>query len=159
MKKFEEVFRNRLLISKYITAHVVPRGADQQTATRVVDQWAQNLTDAAGVRVTLAEQWSGAGCGCCNKGSAAKGPQAGPRAGCSMAKNEPTANVQAGAGSPQASSKDSAAEAGLRYWHEKHGSDAVTAKVTDFGCHMQVDIIKDNKTISSLLYQGGRISE
>jgi hypothetical protein len=52
-----------------------------------------------------------------------------------------------------------AADAGLRYWHAKHGSDAVTARFTDFGCHVQVDIVKNEKIIGSLRYQDGNISE
>lgn len=35
----------------------------------------------------------------------------------------------------------------------------VTAKVTDFGCHMQVDIQKDGKVVKSYSYQDGKVSE
>ena len=35
----------------------------------------------------------------------------------------------------------------------------VTAKVTDYGCHIQVDIQKDGKIVKSYVYQGGKISE
>ena len=35
----------------------------------------------------------------------------------------------------------------------------VTAKVSDYGCHIQVDIQKDGKTVKSYVYQGGKISE
>ncbi len=52
-----------------------------------------------------------------------------------------------------------ASEAALRYWHEKHGPETVTATVKDFGCHQQVDIVKDKKIIASLRYQAGAITE
>jgi len=52
-----------------------------------------------------------------------------------------------------------ATEAGLRYWRTKHGTDQVAARVRDFGCHMQIDIVKDEKVIGSLRFQGGVISE
>ncbi len=162
VRKYGEAFRNRLIVTKYIAAHVVPRGADQQTARRAVEQWMQKTSDAAVVRVTLAEQWAGAGCGgCANKDGAAAQAAAGCRnsgTGCRMAKNG-AASGQAAVPAREPSKSDKAAEAGLSYWHEKHGSDAVTATVTDFGCHMQVDIVKDSKTIGSLRYQNGRISE
>jgi hypothetical protein len=35
----------------------------------------------------------------------------------------------------------------------------VTARTTDFGCHIQVDIVKENKVALSLRYQDGAISE
>ncbi len=153
--RFEETVRRRLAINKYIAEHVVPAGADRQTALRAVEQWKQNVTDAAVVRVTLGEQWSGAGCGCADRNMAGTPAAYGCRmsdAGRRLAKND-------AAPSQEAANKSMAAEAGLAYWREKHGSDIVTARVTDFGCHMQVDIMKDNKTIGSLRYQAGRISE
>ncbi len=52
-----------------------------------------------------------------------------------------------------------AANAGIQYWHAKHGPDAVTAQFTDFGCHIKVDIMKNEKVVSSLRYQDGNISE
>jgi hypothetical protein len=52
-----------------------------------------------------------------------------------------------------------ASEAALRFWHQKHGNDPVSTKVTDFGCHMQVDIVKAGKLVGSLRYQAGAISE
>ncbi len=161
IRKFEEAFRNRLIVTKYIAAHVIPQGADQQTARQAVEQWMQKTSGAAAVRVTLAEQWSAAGCGCANGNSGAATAAAGCRmsgAGCRMAKND-AASGQAAVPAVEPSKRDKAAEAGLSYWHEKHGSDAVTATVTDFGCHMQVDIVKDSKTIGSLRYQNGRIFE
>jgi D-Tyr-tRNAtyr deacylase len=51
------------------------------------------------------------------------------------------------------------ADAGLAYWREHYGEGEVTAKVGDFGCHMQVDIIRDGRTVKSLQYQNGKITE
>ncbi len=162
IRKFEDAVRRRLIINKYITAQIIPSGADQQAASRAIEQWVRKTSDAASVRVTLAEQWSAAGCGC-----AAKNRDAAPAAdgcrmagtGCRMAKNQSAAPIQPASSKTEAANKERAAEAGLAYWHQKHGSEAVEAKVTDYGCHLQVDIIKDNKTIDSLRYQNGSISE
>jgi predicted nucleic acid-binding Zn ribbon protein len=157
MKKFEEAVRRGMIINKFIAAKIVPQGADRQTAAQAVNQWVRKATDAAVVRVTLAEEWSGAGCGC-SKGSKAAAPAARgcgmSGAGCTMAKGDRAAAPAWGA-----PDKKKAAEAAIKYWHVKHGNGAVAATVTDFGCHMQVDIIQDNKTIASLRYQGGSISE
>jgi hypothetical protein len=35
----------------------------------------------------------------------------------------------------------------------------ITAKVTDYGCHMQVDIRKEGKVIKSYIYQDGKVFE
>lgn len=53
----------------------------------------------------------------------------------------------------------SIADAGLAYWREKLGGGEAGARVTDFGCHFQVDIIRDGKAIKSLQYQNGKITE
>jgi len=55
--------------------------------------------------------------------------------------------------------KRSIADAGLAYWREKLGGGEAGARVTDFGCHVQVDIIRDGKTVKSLQYQNGKITE
>jgi len=52
-----------------------------------------------------------------------------------------------------------AAEAGLRYRHAKHGPDAVQTRLRDFGCHVQIDIVRNEKIIGSLRYQDGNITE
>ena len=162
IRKFEEAFQDRLMVNKYIAAHVVPPGADQQSARQAVEQWIQKASDAAVVRITLAEQWAGAGCGGCANRDVVAAPAAGgcgkSGSGCGIAKNgAASGQTTVPAGDPL--HRNMAAEAGLSYWHERHGSDAVTARVTDFGCHIQVDIMKDNILIGSLRYQDGRISE
>ncbi len=60
-----------------------------------------------------------------------------------------TKGPAATSGQPKDQSK-AAEAAGLKYWQDKHGADSVSAKLTDFGCHVQVDIVKDNKSIASL---------
>jgi hypothetical protein len=138
-----QALSRRVLMNKYITERVVPSGADPRQARQITNEWMQRLYAAAAVRITLAEQWSGAGCGCC-----ANGGNAGNR-GVAFASEK--------TGRPSAA--DRASDAALRYWQEKHGAEKVTARVKDFGCHMEIDIIKDEKVIGSLQYQGGRISE
>ncbi|HUJ17397.1 MAG TPA: SurA N-terminal domain-containing protein [Nitrospirota bacterium] len=159
MKDFEQAVERGLLVNKFIEEKVIPVSADPRTGRAALDQWLQDHTAAASVRVTLAEQWSGAGCGCCGSGAGAStAPRAGSggcrtaRSGCGMAN-------RGAARSTDPLNAGEAADAALRYWHEKHGAEAVSAKVIDFGCHMQVDIIKDTRIISSLRYQGGSISE
>lgn len=151
MQDFERSVRRSLLANKFIAEKVIPANADPRSGRAALDRWLQDRSAAASVRVTLAEQWSGAGCGCCgNKAEASTGPAG--KGGCRT--DRTAAGRDQGASNP-----GKAADAAMRYWQEKHGAESVTAKVTDFGCHMQVDIIKDDKVIGSLRYQGGAISE
>lgn len=41
---------------------------------------------------------------------------------------------------------------GLAYYQQKYGPGPVTAKATDYGCHVQVNISKDGKVVKSLGY-------
>ncbi len=149
VRGFEIDLERRILINRLIAERVVPRGADPATAGRAVHQWLQGLSDKASVRIALAEQMTGPGCGCCNNRDE----------GAELKRSMPGCTAK-GAGAAQTSEqKQTAVETALRYWHAKHGPDPVTAKPTDFGCHVQVDIIKNEKIISSLRYQGGSILE
>jgi hypothetical protein len=43
---------------------------------------------------------------------------------------------------------------GLACYQQKYGPASVTAKATDYGCHVQVNISKDGKVVKSLGYDG-----
>ncbi len=156
LRNFEDQLARRLLINKFITNQVIPPNAGPRTAGMALNRWMQEISGRASVRVTLAEQWSGAGCGGCNRAEAAPAGRA-ASGGCRMAKSGTSPALPMNATSVSAAEQASAAA--LTYWHAKHGEERVTATVTDFGCHLQVDIIKDNKKIGSLRYQNGIISE
>lgn len=133
---FEKRLEQDLLIRKFLTAKVIPRGADAAAAGAAVNQWLQERTRNASVRIALAEQVSGAGCGCCNNGPAKGAP---------------------GAGST--SKEQAAVEAGMRYWSERGNGGTVTARTKDYGCHVQVDLMKKDKVVLSLRFQDGTITE
>ncbi len=48
---------------------------------------------------------------------------------------------------------------GLEYYERKTQKKGATAKVTNFGCHIQVDIIEDGKVVASLTYNNGEVQE
>ncbi len=47
----------------------------------------------------------------------------------------------------------------LQYYEAKKGKNGADARVTDFGCHIQVDIIEKNKVVLSLTYARGEVQE
>ena len=63
---------------------------------------------------------------------------------------------QAGPLDPKLESKASAA-ALAEYWKKSPAEKGVEAKVTDYGCHIQVDIVKGSKTVKSYAYQDGSV--
>jgi len=47
----------------------------------------------------------------------------------------------------------------LEYYEKKTQKKGASAKVTNFGCHIQVDIIENGKVVSSLTYKQGEVQE
>ena len=164
MDAFRKGMERRLAIRKFIDQKVTAGASDPADASMRLNQWLRNATAKASVRVSLSEELSpsGSGCGCCSKGPAAQG--SGPangqaKPGCGQGKG---CGAQAGpaAGSPQAKAQaEEARAAALAYWKERNGSGPVETKVTDFGCHVQVDIVANSKIAKSLRYQNGTITE
>ena len=158
---FERTVERNLLIRKFINEKVVPSGADPMTARAALSSWLQESTGRSTIRIALAENGSTAGCGskagCGNNCGMAGGQQQKQ----SVASQGPRCKTPGPAASvTQPKDQLKAAEAAcLKYWQDKHGADTVTAKLTDFGCHVQVDIVKDNKSLASLRYQNGSITE
>ena len=148
MRAFKDALERRLLADKFLAVKVVPPGADQPTAQSAIKRWLDDIAGRAAVRIALAEQGEGPGCGCCNTENGQASQRSGIRGhGC------------AAVNKPSASDVGKAADAGLRFWHAKYGPESVTTRLTDYGCHIQVDIMKDNKIIGSLRYQDGNITE
>jgi hypothetical protein len=164
MDAFRKGMERRLAIRKFIDQKVTAGASDPADASMRLNQWLRNATAKASVRVSLSEELSpsGSGCGCCSKDPAAQG--SGPangqaKPGCGQGKG---CGTQAGpaAGSPQAKAQaEEARAAALAYWKERNGSGPVEMKVTDFGCHVQVDIVANSKIAKSLRYQNGTITE
>ncbi len=48
---------------------------------------------------------------------------------------------------------------GLEYYEKKTQKKGASARVTNFGCHIQVDIIEDGKVVVSLAYREGQVQE
>jgi|GEM_PF-848353 len=48
---------------------------------------------------------------------------------------------------------------GLEYYEKKTQKKGASAKITNFGCHIQVDIIEDGKVVVSLTYRQGEVQE
>ncbi len=66
-RNFEKAMERSLIINRFLTERVIPRGADPGTAAQAVNRWLQDLSGKASVRIALAENLSGPGCGCGGK--------------------------------------------------------------------------------------------
>lgn len=154
MKAFRKGVEKRLLVRKFVDERVTAGALSAADANERMSRWLQGATAKAAVRVALDEQLPSAGCGCCSGGKGRPGQDAAGR-GCGAGKGcDPKKGPAAGQGDVKA-----AQEAALAYWQQRNGGGPVETKVTDFGCHVQVDIIANNKIAQSLRYQNGTISE
>jgi hypothetical protein len=79
--------------------------------------------------------------------------------GSCCAPERPTAPSRPG-GQINPQTENDAKRAALEAYQKANPADKeVTAKVTDYGCHMQVDIQKEGRIVKSYSYQGGRVFE
>lgn len=148
---FRKGMERRLIIQKFIDENITAGISDPTIAGFRVNQWLQGISGKAAVRVSLEEQMqSSSGCACCGGGG--KGPGI-AKQGC-----DPKSGAQGGGKQP-ASQITAARDAAIGYWSGRHGNGPVETKVTDFGCHIQVDIMANNKIAKSLRYQNGTITE
>lgn len=148
---FRQGMERRLIIQKFIDEHIAAGVSDPTIAGFRVNQWLQDISSKAAVRVSLDEQMqSSSGCACCGRSGTGPGPA---KRGC-----DPRAGTSAG-GEHAASQITAARDAAMGYWSKKYGGVPVETKVTDFGCHIQVDIVENNRIVRSLRYQNGGIAE
>jgi len=146
---FSKRMECQLTIRKFIVENIAAGVSDPAIAGSRVNQWLQGISSKAAVRVSLMEQMqTSAGCACC----AEKGT------GTAMRGCDPKAAATSGGKQP-ASRITAARDAAIGYWSKVHGSGPVETKVTDFGCHIQVDILTNNRIAKSLRYQNGTITE
>ena len=146
---FRKGMERRLIIQKFIDETITAGISDPTIRGFRVDQWLQGISSKATVRVSLGEQMQrSSGCACCS-GSGAGAAQHGcdPKAGTPGGGKQPASQIAA------------ARDAAMGYWSKTHGSGPVDTKITDFGCHIQVDIVKHNRIAKSLRYQNGTITE
>jgi hypothetical protein len=146
---FRKGMERRLIIRKFIDEKIAAGISDPTIAGFRVNQWLQGISSKATVRVSLEEQMQrSSGCACC--GGSGTGPA---KHGCDPKAGTPTGGRQ------QAPQITAARDAALGYWSRKHGTGPVETKVTDLGCHIQVDIVANNRIAGSLRYQNGTITE
>ncbi|NTW66448.1 MAG: hypothetical protein HGB21_09120, partial [Nitrospirae bacterium] len=155
MAAFRKGLERRLVIRKFIDEKVTSGASGPADANMRLNRWLKDSTARADVRVSLTEQLPASGCGCCGGG----GPGA-AKQGCDPAKGASKRGCPPQAGGKQVSGQGTVArDAALAYWRMQNGDGPVETRVTDFGCHVQVDIMSNNKIAKSLRYQNGTITE
>ena len=112
-------------------------------------------------------------CGCCGGGGAKgqgygasgnRGAGAGGRPCCQVAYNQGKDSSAPNKGqNTTALSKETEKDARdktLKLYQDTYGKkDSLTAKVTDYGCHIQVDVYEGDKVVKSYTYQQGNVFE
>lgn len=150
VRAFRRALERRIAIRRYIDEKIAAGITDSTVVGARVDQWLQEISGKASIRVALAEQLPTSGCGSGGCGSGGCGGSGAGTGGCGTTPRT-GANVSTQAKEAQ--------KAALAYWRERYGDDRVEAKVLDFGCHIQVDMMKEKRIAKSLRYQNGTITE
>jgi hypothetical protein len=135
IEDLKEELRKGWIISQFLEK-VVLKG-DQQNGELVFAQWFTKAKARAQIQTfEKLEPVSTAKASCCTSG-------------CGGGKAQPL--------DPKIE-KEAKAKA-LEYYEKKTQKKGADARVTNFGCHIQIDIIEDNKIVVSLTYNGREIQE
>jgi SurA-like N-terminal domain len=122
-----------------------PRGEDPEA---FFDAWLIQARQKASIEISDAVKKTGYGFagpgGCCGSGPSSRDGSGQGRSGRRL---DPQTENQAKKLALEAYQKVNPAERG------------VTAKVTDYGCHIQVDIQKEGRVVKSYTYQDGKVFE
>jgi hypothetical protein len=134
-----------LLLAEGVKADKSHQGEDPEA---LFDTWLVQARQNARVEISDSVKSIGYGAagfgGCCNRGRGS--------GGCGVLRD------QGNQADPQTEEK--AKKAGLEAFQKSNpGEKEVTAKVIDYGCHIQVDIQKDGRVVKSYTYQDGKVFE
>jgi D-Tyr-tRNAtyr deacylase len=136
IEDLKEEFRKGWIISQFLEKAVLK--GDQQNGEVVFAQWFTKAKAKAQIETyEKLEPVLTAKASCCKSGCGGGG-----RAQPLEPKIEKEAKVKA-----------------LEYYEKKTQKKGASARVTNFGCHIQVDIIEDGKVVVSLTYRQGEVQE
>ncbi len=135
IEDLKEDLRKGWIISQFVEKAVLK--GDQQNAQLLFAQWFTKAKTRSKIETyEKLEPVSTAKASCC-------------RSGCGGGRAQPLdPKIEA-----QAKAK------GLEYYEKKTQKKGASARVTNFGCHVQVDIIEDGKVVVSLTYKQGEVQE
>jgi len=138
IEDLKEELRKGWVISQFLEKTVLK--GDQQNSELIFAQWLTRAKTNAKIETyEKLQPVSTAKASCCSSGSGCGG---GGRARPLDPKIEKEAKAK-----------------GLEYYEKKTQKKGASARVTDFGCHIQVDIIEDGKVVVSLTYKQGEVQE
>ncbi len=135
IEDLKEEFQKGWIISQFVEKAVLK--GDQQNAQILFAQWFTKAKAKANIETyEKLQPISTAKASCC-------------RNGCGGGRTQPLdPKIEA----------DAKAK-GLQYYENKTQKKGASARVTNFGCHIQVDIIEDGKVVVSLTYKQGEVQE
>jgi D-Tyr-tRNAtyr deacylase len=136
IEDLKEEIRKGWIISQFLEKAVLK--GDQQNSELIIAQWLTKAKTNAKIETyEKLQPVSTAKASCCTSGCGGGGRARPP---------DPKIEKQAKA-------------KGLEYYEKKTQKKGASARVTNFGCHIQVDIIEDGKVVISLTYKQGEVQE
>jgi hypothetical protein len=135
LEDLKEELRRRWIISQFIEKAVLK--GDEANGELLFGQWLAKTKAKAQIETyEKLEPTYSAKASCC-------------RSGCGGGRAQPL----------DAKIEQEAKAKGLEYYEKKTQKKGADAKVTNFGCHIQVDIIENGKIVVSLTYNQGEVQE
>lgn len=149
LSDFKEDLREQLFIQRFVESEVVGGARDKEEQQYLFSRWFSNLKTTANITIFLADARPVAASAGCGAGGGGCGGSSSCSGSCGSGVTQPL--------DPRIEAEAKAK--GLEYYQAKHGPGEVVAKVSNYGCHIQVDIIEGDEIVQSLTYSGGQIFE
>lgn len=143
-KELEKHIHSLLLFQELKAAKAIPGSDPEDNFNAWFVQAKQNAKVAIYDSGKVTRGSSSCAGGCCGPGQGFGGSALQPRGG----------------GQVDQKTEKEAEKAALEAYRKVNPSEqGISAKVSDFGCHIQVDIQKEGRVVKSYAYQGGRVFE
>ena len=151
--RFRQVFRTNQIFRSLINSSGIREDLDPVERRRQVNAWLVGLQRSSSVKILAAvPSTPGGGSGCssggCSSGSGSACGKGGT-GGCSSGPKTASPELEKTAGA-----------LALEKAREELGStEGLTSKVLDYGCHVEVQVIRNDEVVRTYGYQNGRIEE
>lgn len=151
LDRFRQQVAEQLAINRFIDIEISGGAKNDTERQSRLSRWFSTVKTSANVTIYIPDAAPVPGAAGC--GSGGSGCGSGGRGDCAGS---------CGSGVTQPIDSGLAAEIkekALRYHAEHYGKDSVLTSVTNYGCHIQVDVLKDGKIVRSFTYSGGQFFE
>lgn len=149
LRDLREDLREQLFIQRFVESEIVGGARSKEERQYLFSRWFSNLKTTANITIFLAQARPTAASAGCGAGGGGCGGSSSCSGSCGSGVTQPL--------DPRIEAEAKAKA--LEYYRATYGTAEVVAKVSNYGCHIQVDIVEGNEVTKSFTYSGGQIFE